>query len=134
MEWKLEVVTVPVADVDRAKRFYEEQVGFAVDLDTQIGDQVRLVQLTPPGSACSIHLNTGIAGPPSGSLRGLVLVVADVDGAREELIGRGVGVGPIRHFEDGVLVDGRGGEWNSFLFFNDPDGNEWTVQERSTST
>ncbi len=130
MDWKLEVVVVPVTDVDRAKRFYNEQAGFAVDLDTQIGDDVRLVQLTPPGSACSIHLNTGIAGPPPGSVQGLQLVVADIDAARAELVARGVAVGPVQHFEGGKLVDGHGGDWNAFLFFNDPDGNGWTVQER----
>jgi catechol 2,3-dioxygenase-like lactoylglutathione lyase family enzyme len=130
MEWNLEAVTVPVADVDRAKRFYGEQAGFAVDLDVPIGDGTRLVQLTPPGSSCSIHLNTGIAGPPPGSLQGLLLVVDDVDAARAELVGRGVAATPVRHMEGGEWVDGRGGPWNSFVHFNDPDGNGWAVQER----
>ena len=130
MDWKLEVVPVPVADVDRAKRFYEEQVGFVVDLDTLIGDGVRLVQLTPPGSGCSIHLNTALPGPAPGSLQGLQLVVPDIEAARAELVERGVEVSSVRHMDDGVWVEGRGGDWNSFVFFSDPDGNCWVVQER----
>ena len=130
MDWKLEVVPVPVADVDRAKRFYEEQVGFVVDLDTLIGDEVRLVQLTPSGSACSIHLNTALPGSAPGSLQGLQLVVPDIEAARAELVERGVEVSSVRHMDDGVWVEGRGGDWNSFVFFSDPDGNGWVVQER----
>ncbi|MDP9363512.1 MAG: VOC family protein [Chloroflexota bacterium] len=131
MDWKLEVVTVPVADVDRAKRFYEEQLGFNVDLDTQMGSGARLVQLTPPGSACSIHLNTAIAEMAPGSLRGLVIVVADVEAARAELAGRGVDASPVRHMgPEDAWVDGYGGDWNAFVFFSDPDGNAWTLQER----
>ncbi len=130
MEWKFEVVPVPVSDVDRAKRFYSEQAGFVVDLDVRISDEVRLVQLTPPGSACSIHLNTGIAGPPPGSVQGLQLVVPDIEAARAELVERGVEAGPVQHVDDGVWVEGRGGDWNSFVFFSDPDGNGWVLQER----
>ena len=130
MDWKLEVVQVPVADVDRAKRFYSEQLGFAVDLDTRIGDGIRLVQLTPPGSGCSIHLSTGIHNMPPGVLEGLQLVVPDVETARAELVGRGVEAGPVQHVEDGAWVEGRGGDWNSFVFFSDPDGNRWVLQER----
>ena len=131
MDWKLEVVVVPVSDVDRAKRFYAEQVGFAVDLDTRIGDGVRLVQLTPPGSTCSIHLNTGIADMAPGSLRGVVLVVADVEAARVELAERGVEASAVRHVgPDSAWADGHGGDWNAFVFFSDPDGNAWTLQER----
>lgn len=132
MDWKLEVVVVPVADVDRAKRFYAEQVGFAVDHDTRIGDTTRVVQLTPPGSACSIVLGTGIAGSAPGSLQGLQLVVPDIAAARARLLERGVAVSPVRHMdvETGSWVDGPGGDWNSFVFFSDPDGNGWTVQER----
>ena len=130
MDWKLEVVPVPVADVDRAKRFYEEQVGFVVDLDTAIGDGMRLVQLTPSGSACSIHLNTALPGPAPGSLQGLQLVVPDIEAARAELVERGVEVSSVRHMDDGVWVEGRGGDWNSFVFFSDPDGNGWVLQER----
>jgi catechol 2,3-dioxygenase-like lactoylglutathione lyase family enzyme len=129
MDWKLEVVPVPVSDVDRAKRFYAERVGFVVDLDTRIGDEVRLVQLTPPGSACSIHLNTGLDMSP-GSVQGLQIVVSDIEAAHAELVERGVEAGPVQHIEDGVWVEGRGGAWNSFVFFDDPDGNGWVLQER----
>jgi catechol 2,3-dioxygenase-like lactoylglutathione lyase family enzyme len=130
MEWKLEVVVVPVADIDRAKAFYGEQVGFVVDHDTRINDAMRVVQLTPPGSACSIVIGAGIAEMTPGSLQGLQLVVSDVNAARVELVARGVEVSPVRHIDNGVWVDGRGEEWNSFIFFHDPDGNGWTVQER----
>jgi catechol 2,3-dioxygenase-like lactoylglutathione lyase family enzyme len=130
MDWKLEVVTIPVSDVDRAKRFYSEQVGFVLDLDTQISDEARLVQLTPPGSSCSIHLNNGLPNTSPGSLQGLVLVVSDIDAARTALVERGVEASPVRHMDNGVWVEGRGGDWNSFVFFNDPDGNGWVVQER----
>ena len=130
MDWKLEVVPVPVTDVDRAKRFYAEQVGFVVDLDTHIGDDVRLVQLTPPGSGCSIHLSTGILSMPPGVLEGLQLIVADIEVARAELVERGVEASPVQHMEDGEWVQGRGGTWNSFVFFSDPDGNGWVLQER----
>ena len=129
MDWKLEVVTIPVTDVDRAKRFYSEQVGFVVDLDTWIGDEVRLVQLTPPGSACSIHLNTGLDMSP-GSVQGLQLVVLDIEAARAELVERGMEVSPVQHMDDGIWIEGRGGGWNSFVFFSDPDGNGWALQER----
>ena len=130
MDWKLEVVPIPVSDVNRAKHFYGEQVGFNVDLDTQIGDGIRLVQLTPPGSACSIHLSTGIFDTPPGVLEGLQLVVSDIEAARSELVARGVKVSPVQHVEGGEWVEGRGGEWNSFVFFSDPDGNGWVLQER----
>jgi len=128
MDWKLEVVMVPVSDVDQAKRFYSEQVGFAVDHDTRVGDDMRFVQLTPPGSACSIVLGTGPADSV-GSVQGLQLVVSDIEAARAELVGRGVDVSNVQHFDGAVRVDGRGGRWNSFVFFSDPDGNGWTVQE-----
>ena len=130
MDWKLEVVVVPVSDVDRSKRFYADQVGFVVDIDHQATDTVRIVQLTPPGSACSITIGTGLVDSAPGSLKGIQLVVADVDAARAQLLERGVDVSPIRHVEDGVWLEGRGGRWNSFIFFDDPDGNGWTVQER----
>jgi catechol 2,3-dioxygenase-like lactoylglutathione lyase family enzyme len=131
MDWKLEVVPVPVTDVDRAKTFYAEQVGFVVDLDTQISDEVRIVQLTPPGSDCSIHLSSGILEKMlPGVLEGLQLVVSDIEAARSELVGRGVEAGPVQHMEGGEWVGGRGGEWNSFVFFSDPDGNGWVLQER----
>ena len=130
MDWKLEVVPVPVTDVDRAKRFYGEQVGFVVDLDTRLGDEMRLVQLTPLGSGCSIHLSTGILDVPPGVLEGLQIVVPDVEAARAELVERGVDAGPVQHMAEGVWVEGRGGVWNSFVFFSDPDGNGWVLQER----
>ena len=120
---------VPVTDVERAKRFYSEQVGFVVDLDTQISDEMRLVQLTPPGSGCSIHLSRGILSMPPGVLEGLQLVVSDIEAARSELVERGVEVSPVQHMEGGAWVEGRGGEWNSFVFFSDPDGNGWVLQE-----
>jgi catechol 2,3-dioxygenase-like lactoylglutathione lyase family enzyme len=133
MEWKLEVVIVPVSDIDRAKHFYGEQVGFSVDHDTRIGDAVRVVQLTPRGSGCSIVIGTGLADMAPGSLKGLQLVVSDVDAARAQLLERGVEVSAVQHNDGGAWVDGRGGDWNSFIFFNDPDGNAWTVQERPAS-
>ena len=130
MEWKLEVVPIPVSDVDRAKRFYSELVGFVVDLDTRISDEMRLVQLTPSGSGCSIHLSTGILDVPPGVLEGLQLVVSDIETARAELVERGVEASPVQHIDGGVWVQGRGGDWNSFVFFSDPDGNGWVLQER----
>ncbi len=130
MDWKLEVVVVPVTDVGRAKRFYSEQAGFVVDHDTRISDKMRVVQLTPPGSACSIVVGTGIVDMPPGSIKGLQLVVSDIEAARAELVKRDVAASPIQHYEGAVLVDGPGGDWNSFIFFSDPDGNGWVVQER----
>jgi catechol 2,3-dioxygenase-like lactoylglutathione lyase family enzyme len=132
MDWKLELVVVPVSDVDRALRFYNEQVGFAVDHDTRSGDEFRVVQLTPPGSACSIAIGTGLAKAPPGSAQGLQLVVADIEAARAQLADRGVQVSPVQHYEGADQVDGPGGDWNSFVFFEDPDGNSWAVQERPT--
>ena len=139
MDWKLEVVVVPVADVERAKRFYAEQVGFTVDNDTAEtgmpdgagGDGMRVVQLTPPGSACSVVIGTGLVEMmPPGSLHGLQLVVPDVEAARAQLTERGVDVTPVRHVEGGQWADGHGGPWNSFAFFSDPDGNSWAIQEK----
>lgn len=130
MDWKLEVVILPVSDVDRAKQFYSEQVGFNVDLDHQINAETRVVQLTPPGSGCSITIGTGLVKSEPGSIKGLQLVVSDVDAAHAQLAERGVDVTPVRHVENGVWIDGRGGDWNSFIFFSDPDGNSWAVQER----
>ena len=129
MDWTLEVVTVPVSDIERAKEFYSEKLGFGVDLDTQISDSVRLVQLTPPGSGCSIHLRTGSEGMEPGSLRGLIVVVPDIEAAHAELVSRGADVGEVVHYDGMALVPGKGGPWNSFLPFNDPDGNGWTLQE-----
>ena len=136
MEWKLEVVQIPVADIDRAKQFYSERVGFAVDLDHQVNDQVRIVQLTPTGSGCSIHLSTGVHSMRPGSIEALQIVVADIEAARAELVERGVEVSTVRHVDPttGEWADGKGGDWNSFLFFSDPDGNGWVVQERPTAS
>jgi predicted enzyme related to lactoylglutathione lyase len=130
MDWKLEVVVIPVTDVDRAKHFYGEQVGFAVDHDTRISEEMRVVQLTPAGSACSIVIGNGMTSSTPGSVQGIQLVVSDIDTARAQLLRGGVEVSPIQHFAEGGLVDGRGEAWNSFIFFSDPDGNGWTVQER----
>jgi catechol 2,3-dioxygenase-like lactoylglutathione lyase family enzyme len=130
MDWKLEVVVVPVSDVDRAKAFYSEQVGFVVDVDQRQGDDFRVVQLTPPGSACSITLGTGIAKSKPGSIEGLQLCVSDIDAARAELIGRGVDASEVQHMDAGTWVPGKGEPWNSFMFFSDPDGNGWAVQEK----
>lgn len=130
MDWKLEVIIVPVSDVDRAKHFYSDQVGFKVDLDDSPTETMRIVQLTPPGSGCSICIGKGLGDSTPGSIKGLQLVVSDIGAARTQLVKGGVNVSPIRHMEKGKWVDGRGGRWNSFIFFNDPDGNAWTVQER----
>jgi catechol 2,3-dioxygenase-like lactoylglutathione lyase family enzyme len=129
MDWTLEVVVLPVADIDRAIAFYRDQVGFALDHDTE-NEHMHVAQLTPPGSGCSIHLNSGLTKMPVGGLEGLQLIVADIEAAHAELVGRGVEAGPIQHFENGGWLDGKGGDWNSFVFFSDPDGNGWVLQER----
>lgn len=129
-KWALEVVVVPVSDVDRAKRFYSEQVGFGVDVDHQATETMRIVQMTPPGSGCSITVGAGLVDSAPGSLKGMQLVVDDIEAARAELVGRGVEVSELRHMENGEWLPGKGGVWNSFMFFDDPDGNSWTVQER----
>ncbi len=118
MDWKLELVAIPVSDVDRAKAFYTEKVGFNADHDHRVSDEIRFVQLTPPGSACSIAFGNGIVNTPPGSVHGLQLVVADVEAARAELAGRGVAVSEVQKFD-----------WGSFVFFSDPDGNGWAVQQ-----
>jgi predicted enzyme related to lactoylglutathione lyase len=118
MDWKLELVAVPVTDVDRAKTFYTEKVGFNADHDHRVSDEIRFVQLTPPGSACSIALGTGLVASRPGSVQGLQLVVSDVNAARAELAERGVEVSEVQEFD-----------WGSFVFFTDPDGNGWAVQQ-----
>lgn len=118
MDFKLELIAVPVSDVDRAKAFYTEQAGFHADHDHQVSDELRFVQLTPPGSACSIAIGTGVSEAEPGSVQGLQLVVTDINAARAELLGRGAEVGPVQDFP-----------WGRFVFFNDPDGNGWAVQE-----
>ena len=132
MDYKLELVVVPVSDVDRAKQFYSEQIGFNVDVDHAAGDSFRVVQLTPPGSACSISIGKGLIESPPGSLKGLQLVVADIDAARADLMSRGVDIGTVQHHDGTGFAEGKGGDWNSFLFFKDPDGNAWTIQESPT--
>jgi predicted enzyme related to lactoylglutathione lyase len=118
MDWKLELIAVPVSDVERAKAFYTDQVGFVLDQDHTVNDNLRFVQLTPPGSACSISIGTGISDKPPGSVSGLQLVVADADAAYAELVGRGVDASEVQDFP-----------WGRFTFFSDPDGNGWAVQE-----
>jgi catechol 2,3-dioxygenase-like lactoylglutathione lyase family enzyme len=130
MDYKLELVPIPVTDVDRSKAFYSEQCGFVVDVDHQPSEDFRIVQLTPPGSACSIMVGTGAIATAPGSVQGLQLVVDDIEAAHAELTGRGLDVGPIQHFENGEWFPGKGGPWNSFAFFTDPDGNGWSLQER----
>jgi predicted enzyme related to lactoylglutathione lyase len=118
MEMKLELMTVPVTDVDRAKAFYVEQVGFNADHDHRVHDGLRFVQLTPPGSGCSIAIGTGLTTMAPGSLEGLQLVVGDIEAAHAGLAGRGVAVSPIEDLP-----------WGSFVHFADPDGNRWAVQQ-----
>ena len=118
MDWKLELVAVPVTDVDRAKAFYADQVGFNADHDHRVSDEIRFVQLTPPGSACSISLGTGITDAQPGSVKGLQMVVADIHAAHAELTARGVEVSEVQEFP-----------WGLFVFFDDPDGNSWAVQQ-----
>lgn len=132
MDWKIEVVTIPVTDMDRAKEFYVEKVGFGVDIDHRISDEVRLVQLTPPGSACSIHFAIWTVNLEPGSMDGLFLVVEDVRAARAYLVERGVEVGGLQVFDDGAYRPAREGEPLDnvgFLSFRDPDGNRWSVQQ-----
>ena len=133
MDWKLEVVVVPVTDVDRAKSFYADQLGFVVDVDDSPSDDVRIVQLTPPGSACSIMIGKGIGDDAEpGSLKGVQICVGDIEAAHAQLVDRGVDVTPVRRMGASGWEDGKGGDWNSFVFFNDPDGNSWAVQESPT--
>jgi predicted enzyme related to lactoylglutathione lyase len=121
IDFKLELISVPVSDADRAKDFYVEKVGFNLDHDHTVSDEMRFIQLTPPGSAASIAIGTGISKAEPGSVEGLQLVVADIEAARSELTGRGVEVGEVQDFP-----------WGRFLFFSDPDGNGWAVQEIQT--
>lgn len=132
MDYKLELVLLPVTDVDRAKAFYGEQVGFAVHVDHRAGDSFRVVQMDPPGSACSISFGVGITSAPPGSVVGLHLVVDDLAAARAELAGRGVPVSPERHMTAAGWqpgVDPAHADYNSFADFTDPDGNGWVLQE-----
>ncbi|NYH92715.1 glyoxalase superfamily protein [Actinopolymorpha rutila] len=118
MDWKLELVAVPVSDVDKAKAFYVDQVGFNADHDHEVSEEIRFVQLTPPGSACSICIGRGVTEAEPGSVEGLQIVVSDVHAAHAELSGRGVDVSEVQEFP-----------WGSFVFFADPDGNRWALQQ-----
>jgi catechol 2,3-dioxygenase-like lactoylglutathione lyase family enzyme len=118
MDFKLELVAVPVTDVDQAKAFYTDQAGFVCDMDARVDDTTRFVQLTPPGSACSIAIGQGITGAAPGSVEGLQMVVADVRAAREALLARSVDVSDVKEFP-----------WGSFVWFTDPDGNGWALQQ-----
>jgi catechol 2,3-dioxygenase-like lactoylglutathione lyase family enzyme len=118
MDFKLELIAVPVSDVDRAKAFYIDQAGFVADHDHTVSDEIRFVQLTPPGSACSIAIGKGVTDAVPGSIQGLQLVVGDIAAAHKELLDRGVEVGEVQEFP-----------WGSFVFFRDPDGNGWSVQQ-----
>ena len=118
MDWKLELVAIPVTDVDRAKAFYVDKVGFNADYDHTVSEEIRFVQLTPPGSACSIALGRGLTEAEPGSVKGMQLVVDDAEQARAELTERGVEVGDVQDFP-----------WGRFVFFSDPDGNAWAVQQ-----
>jgi catechol 2,3-dioxygenase-like lactoylglutathione lyase family enzyme len=118
MDWKIEVVAIPVSDVDRAKEFYTDKAGFNADHDHVVSDEVRFVQLTPPGSACSIVIGLGITEAEPGSVQGVQMVVADIEAARAELVGRGMEVSDVQDYP-----------WGRFVFFQDPDGNGWSVQE-----
>ena len=132
MDYKLELVVVPVSDVDRAKDFYTEKVGFNLDVDHRAGDAFRVVQLTPPGSACSITIGTGVTKSEPGSYQGLHLVVTDIEAARADLAGRGVDIGEPFHFGAEGQAPGLHPErvdYGTYLTFSDPDGNVWLVQE-----
>jgi catechol 2,3-dioxygenase-like lactoylglutathione lyase family enzyme len=132
MEYRLELVLIPVTDVDRAKAFYTDQAGFNLEVDTKVGEDMRVVQLTPSGSACSVGFGVGITSAPPGSAQGLHLIVTDIVAARAELAGRGVPVSEVRHLESGSWVDGphpERGNYESFADFADPDGNVWVLQE-----
>jgi predicted enzyme related to lactoylglutathione lyase len=118
MDWKIELIAVPVTDVERAKAFYSEQAGFSVDHDHTVSEEIRFVQLTPPGSACSIAIGKGLVDSEPGSLKSVQLVVADIEQAHEQLADRGVEVSEIEDFP-----------WGRFVFFSDPDGNKWSVQQ-----
>ena len=121
MDMRLEVVVLPVCDVDRAKAFYTDRVGFKLDVDHRAGDSFRVVQMTPPGSACSIYIGTGLTTMEPGSIEGLQMVVADIEKAHKELAERGVAVSEISDLS-----------WGRFVYFSDPDGNEWAVQQLPT--
>lgn len=133
MDLRLELILIPVSDVDRSKAFYMEQAGFNLDVDHRAGDDFRVVQLTPPGSACSISIGVGITDAAPGSVRGTHLVVSDIEAARANLFARGLAISEIRHLDSGQWyagVDPQHQDYNSFADFSDPDGNSWVLQER----
>ncbi|HEU4750801.1 MAG TPA: VOC family protein [Acidimicrobiia bacterium] len=136
MNWTLEVVVVPVSDIDRAKAFYADRLGFNVDHDTKVGDDVRVVQLTPPGSGCSVVIGKGFGvDMPAGSIKGLQLVVADIETAHRQLLEKGVEVSDVQVVDGDTSRLSRGGpdlDNVGFVFFNDPDGNGWAVQQISS--
>jgi catechol 2,3-dioxygenase-like lactoylglutathione lyase family enzyme len=132
VDWKLELIVLPVSDVDRAKAFYTEQLGFRLDVDHSAGDAFRVVQMTPPGSACSVTIGVNVGGGEPGTTKGLHLVVDDIEAAHSHLDKAGVHTSGIQHFEDGRMTAGPDPErrdYGSFVFFDDPDGNSWAVQE-----
>jgi predicted enzyme related to lactoylglutathione lyase len=118
VDWKIELIAIPVSDVDRAKEFYTQKAGFNADHDHTVSDEIRFVQLTPPGSACSIAIGKGVIDTEPGSVQGMQMVVDDIHAARAELVGRGLEVGEVQEFQ-----------WGKFVFFSDPDGNGWAVQQ-----
>jgi catechol 2,3-dioxygenase-like lactoylglutathione lyase family enzyme len=118
MDFKLELVVIPVSDVDRAKAFYVDKIGFVADHDHKVSEELRFVQLTPSGSACSIAFGTGLTEAVPGSVEGLLVVVRDADAARAELVGRGVEVSDVKDLP-----------WGRFVYFSDPDGNRWSIQQ-----
>jgi catechol 2,3-dioxygenase-like lactoylglutathione lyase family enzyme len=118
VDWKIELIAIPVSDVDRAKQFYTEKAGFNADHDHVVSDEIRFVQLTPPGSACSIAIGKGVIDTEPGSVQGMQMVVEDIQAARAELAERGLEVGEVQEFP-----------WGKFVFFSDPDGNGWAVQQ-----
>jgi catechol 2,3-dioxygenase-like lactoylglutathione lyase family enzyme len=132
VDWKLELIVVPVSDVDRAKAFYTEQLGFGLDVDHSAGEAFRVVQMTPPGSACSITIGVNVGGGEPGTTKGLHLVVDDIEAAQTHLEKAGVQNAGVQHFEEGRMKPGPDPErrdYGSFIFFDDPDGNSWAVQE-----
>ena len=133
MNWTLEVIVVPVSDVDRAKAFYSDELGFHVDHDSKVSEGNRIVQLTPPGSGCSIVVGEGLVPPmPPGAIQGLQLVVPDIHKAREQLVDRGVEVGEVQVVGENPQAEGAALDNVGFVFFSDPDGNGWAVQQIST--
>jgi len=132
VDWKLELIVLPVSDVDRAKAFYTERLGFRLDVDHKAGESFRVVQMTPPGSACSITIGTNVGAGAPGTTKGLHLVVDDIEAAHAELTSAGVQNSGVQHFADGEMKPGpdpEGRDYGSFIFFDDPDGNSWAVQQ-----